>query len=38
MRKVKVYGHALIVWASAMVVASPAGENFDIGADTERLD
>ena len=38
MRKVKVYGHALTVWPSAMVVAAPADENFDIGAEAERLD
>jgi len=38
MRKVKVYGHGLTVWPSAMVVAAPADENFDIGAEAERLD
>ena len=38
MRKVKVYGHALTVWPSAMVVAAPSDENFDIGAESQRLD
>ena len=38
MRKVKAYGHALPVWPSSMVVAAPADENFDIGAEAERLD
>ena len=38
MRKVKVYGHALTVRPSSMVVAAPAGKNFDIGAEAERFD
>ena len=38
MRKVKVYGHTLTVWPSAMVVAAPSDENFDIGTEAQRLD
>jgi len=34
-RKAKAYGHAVTVWLSAMVVAAPADENFDIGANAE---
>ena len=34
-RKARAYGHAVTVWLSAMVVATPADENFDIGGDAE---
>ena len=34
-RKAKAYGHAVTVWLSAMVVATPADENFDIGGNAE---
>ena len=34
-RKAKAYGHAVTVWLSAMVVATPADENIDIGEDAE---
>ena len=34
-RKAKAYGHAVTVWLSAMVVATPTDENFDIGGNAE---
>ena len=34
-RKAKAYGHAVTVWLSASVVATPADRNFDIGEDAE---
>ena len=36
-RKARAYGHAVTVWLSAMVVAAPADENFDIGGNAEML-
>ena len=34
-RKAKAYGHAVTVWLSARIVATPADGNFDIGEDAE---